>query len=330
MFKNLIVLGLLISSLPCFSQSATGSWYGRADVNLPTNASNYLTELIIKQKGDEVEGIFGYYFKDSYESFFIRGKYNPRTRVVEIKNIPILFYGADTRDGIECPMHFTGILVASQLTSTLKGSFHTDNKYRYTCPELTVHYTIDKDADQDSIIERGVVAERQFWKPIAADYIVSNRRAGDSVVSRTDNRPVVESGAVAQHINPRKEQDLVAKFSARKNMYSKDIEIDADSIRVSFYDNGEIDGDTISVFLNGKPIVSGQGLSARAFNIYIALDNTKEVNELSMFAENMGLYPPNTALMVITDGINRHELYLSSSLTQNATIRLVRKKPGKN
>ena len=38
--------------------------------------------------------------------------------------------------------------------------------------------------------------------------------------------------------------------------------------------------------------------------------------------ENLGLYPPNTALMVLTDGINRYEIYLSSSLVQNATVRL--------
>jgi putative heme iron utilization protein len=45
-----------------------------------------------------------------------------------------------------------------------------------------------------------------------------------------------------------------------------------------------------------------------------------------MFAENLGKYPPNTALMVITDGKNRYEIFMSSSLTENATIQLRRKK----
>lgn len=307
------------------SQSATGSWYGRADVNLASNNSNYLTELILKQKGNEVEGIFGYYFKDAYESFFIRGKYNPRTRVVEIKNIPILFYGAETRDGIECPMHFTGILMVSKLTSTLKGSFHTDNKYRYTCPELTVLYTIDRDADEDSILNRGVVEERVFWKPIRADYIVTNRPVRDSAMKTVSRVPEVRTDSSLVRLPARREQNLLKEFTSRKNLYSKDIEINSDSVRISFYDNGEIDGDTISVFLNGKPVVAGQELTSRAFSVYLALDPSKEINEVSMFAENVGKYPPNTALMVLTDGINRHEVYLSSSLTQNATIRLIRK-----
>ena len=97
-------------------------------------------------------------------------------------------------------------------------------------------------------------------------------------------------------------------------------------MRLSFYDNGDIDGDSISVFLNKIPILSKQELTSRALNIYLALDSTKPYNEISMLAENLGKYPPNTALMVVTDGINRYEVYLSSSLTQTASVRLKRKK----
>jgi hypothetical protein len=41
-----------------------------------------------------------------------------------------------------------------------------------------------------------------------------------------------------------------------------------------------------------------------------------------MFAENLGKYPPNTALMVISDGDKRYETFLSSDFKGNATIRL--------
>lgn len=323
MLKRLIALILIILPGILEAQTVTGSWYGRADVSHDTRADNYLTELILKQKGNEVEGIFGYYFKDSYESFFIRGKYNPQTRVVEIHNLSILFYGADTRDGFECPMHFTGILKVSRLSSSLTGSFITDRKYRYTCPELTVTFTLDREADQDSIISLGATAQRQFWKPIRADYIVSNtyeKQEGKKEV------PKVLFDSTEQVVSTRKAEELIKEFQARKNVVAKEIQIASDSIRLSFYDNGDIDGDTISVFLNNQPIVVSQGLTARALNVYIALDPDREVNEISMFADNLGTYPPNTALMIIYDGVNRHEIYLSSSLTQNAAIRLVRKK----
>ena len=46
-----------------------------------------------------------------------------------------------------------------------------------------------------------------------------------------------------------------------------------------------------------------------------------DVNELIMFAENLGSIPPNTALMVVTDGPNRYEVFMSSDLQKNASIR---------
>lgn len=323
MIKNTLVLVFLLVAVVTYGQSVTGSWYGRADVSHSNISDNYLTELILKQKGNEVEGIFGYYFKNSYESFFIRGKYNPTTRVVEINNLSILFYGADTREGFECPMNFSGVMMVSKLSSSLTGSFYTDKKYRYTCPELTVSFALDKEADQDSIINMGATAQRQFWKPIRADYIVTQQVPQQEA---TPSPPSILKDSAELVINTKKSEELVKAFNARKNIVSKEIAIESDSVRLSFYDNGDIDGDTISVFLNNRPIIAGQGLTARALNVYIALDSTKEVNEIAMFADNLGKFPPNTALMVIYDGIKRHEIYLSSSLSQNATIRLIRKK----
>ena len=68
-----------------------------------------------------------------------------------------------------------------------------------------------------------------------------------------------------------------------------------------------------------------QKLSTRSIHFDLHLDSTRQVNEVTMFADNLGSIPPNTALMVIDDGINRHEVRLSSSLDKNATIRIRRK-----
>jgi len=97
-------------------------------------------------------------------------------------------------------------------------------------------------------------------------------------------------------------------------------------LRLSFYDNGDIDGDSISVFLNKQLVLSHQGLTARAINMYMILDSTREINLIDMFAENLGTIPPNTALMIVSDGKNRFEVFMSSSLTQNAMVRIRKKK----
>ena len=52
----------------------------------------------------------------------------------------------------------------------------------------------------------------------------------------------------------------------------------------------------------------------------IALNKDKELNELIMYAENLGSIPPNTALMVIYDGKKRIELNIKSTEKTNGAV----------
>ncbi|MDQ6813034.1 MAG: hypothetical protein M3040_04795, partial [Bacteroidota bacterium] len=63
-------------------------------------------------------------------------------------------------------------------------------------------------------------------------------------------------------------------------------------------------------------------------NFAFALNNG--VNEIAMFAENLGRIPPNTALAVIYAGDQRFELNLTSTLSKNASIRFRRKVKNKD
>lgn len=329
MLKKTLLLLSLFAAHQVGAQTVTGAWFGRADVVGQGNQNNYLTEFILKQKGDEVEGIFGYYFKDSYQSFFVRGSYNKTTREVLIPNLSMFHFSSSTRGGIECPMSFYGKLMVSQAQSTLSGSFITEPKYKYTCPELRTSFTLDNEQDQESLLAN-VTTGRKLWQPQQEDVIVSNTITSDTTASK----PVAATAVVTPDslvLQPAKLEEavinkLVTKFESRKNIYMQDLEIESDSIRVSFYDNGDIDGDTVSVLLNKTPIIVKQELSSKAMTIYIVLDDKRPVSEIGMFAENLGKYPPNTALMVVTDGVHRYEMYLSSSLKQNALVRLRKKK----
>ena len=326
MLRIILVLFLLMASKLVISQSISGSWYGKADVVVDGTHNNYLTELVLKQKGDAVEGVFGYYFKDTYQSFFVHGTYDKETRAVKIKNLPMIFYQArSTQDAAECLMDFNGTFRVSQVKSSMNGSLSTIDRYKYTCPEMRVSFTMDvKTKNLDSMLSSSIVGKK-FWMPQREDAVV---KAGENTKpSETSSKataspaillPKISDSTIEQYT----ERNLIANFTRRKIVYTKDLEISSDSIRVSLYDNGEIDGDTVSVFLNGKPVMVHQELTARAINLYLTLDNSKDVNEISLFAENLGRIPPNTALMVVTDGITRFEVFLSSSFTQNATVRI--------
>ncbi len=69
-----------------------------------------------------------------------------------------------------------------------------------------------------------------------------------------------------------------------------------------------------------------QKLTHRSIHIDLVLDTARNNNEISMFAESLGLIPPNTALMRVHDGEKQYDIRLSSNMQKNATIRIKRKK----
>ena len=234
-----------------------------------------------------------------------------------------------TVNSIDCNVDFRGTIFVSKVKRTINGYFYHDGKYKYTCPDLRVRYVLDKeDKDQDSV--KKTMAAKKFWKPQPEDFVVSanntkQEEAAPVIVPPKDS-VAGKVAEVAPAINADDTKKIEESFAKRKSILSKELIVESDSVELNFYDNGDIDGDSISVFLNNRAVLTHRGLTAKAINLYMKLDSLKDVNEISMFAENLGKIPPNTALMVVTDGINRYEVYMSSSLTQNSAVRLRRKK----
>ena len=125
------------------------------------------------------------------------------------------------------------------------------------------------------------------------------------------------------HVNEMKLYDL---FKKRKATVIRNVEVESDVVRLSFYDNGIIDNDSISVFYNDKILFSHQKLSAAAFNIILTIDNNRETNEIAMFADNLGSIPPNTSLMKLSDGKVTYDIFMSSTFNSNAVVQIKRKK----
>ena len=106
----------------------------------------------------------------------------------------------------------------------------------------------------------------------------------------------------------------------RANPVIKRIETEAAEITLQLYDNGQIDGDTVSIYHNNKLVVSRAGLSVKPVLYRIIIDPEHPHHELIMVAENLGSIPPNTSLMILTAGTKRHEVFISSTEQKNAKI----------
>jgi len=110
----------------------------------------------------------------------------------------------------------------------------------------------------------------------------------------------------------------------------KEIKVDTGVIRLDFYDNAQIDGDIITVLLNSQPLASNQKLTAKPITLEIKVDLNNREQEVTMVAENLGDIPPNTALLIITAGTKKYQLYLTSTEKKNAQVRFIYEAPQKN
>ena len=110
----------------------------------------------------------------------------------------------------------------------------------------------------------------------------------------------------------------------------KEIKVDTGTIRLDFYDNAQVDGDIITVLLNNNPLASNQKLTSKPITLEIKVDLINKEQEITMVAENLGDIPPNTALLIITAGNKRYQLYLTSTEKKNAQVRFIYESPQKN
>jgi len=112
----------------------------------------------------------------------------------------------------------------------------------------------------------------------------------------------------------------------RKTEIIQNMFFSSDSLVLNLYDNGTVDGDTVTLVLNGKVIIEKKGLTENA--IKYVLHITPELGDslqLTMYAENLGTIPPNTGLLIIQDGDQRNEIRFEGDLQRSSAVILRRK-----
>jgi len=107
----------------------------------------------------------------------------------------------------------------------------------------------------------------------------------------------------------------------------REIKVDTGTLRLDFYDNGEIDGDSVSVTVNNAMVVSHQRLGTKPVSVDVKVSLDEPEQEVTMIGENLGTIPPNTALLIVTAGKKRYQLFLASNGKKNAQVRFVYERP---
>ncbi|MEN9570278.1 MAG: hypothetical protein RL172_1509 [Bacteroidota bacterium] len=117
-----------------------------------------------------------------------------------------------------------------------------------------------------------------------------------------------------------------AELDKRVTRADQDFYFESDSLLLTLYDNGEVDGDTVTVIMNGNIVFSKAGLSTRPHTKTVYITPNMDSVKLVMYAESLGEIPPNTGLLIVNDGEKRYDVRFSADLKTNAAIILRRKK----
>lgn len=233
-------------------------------------------------------------------------------------------------------------VAGTRITGT---AYHFSDSLNYIKENFEGNY--NRDSNQVIIKEIGIVTFkiREDCVPCIKTYTLTYHRGGGNVVTEEqlrgswatpsgkaiDGKTICEPGTIVltrfEKSSFKPELKLPPSLTKRKAELVKEIKVDTGSIKIDFYDNGQIDGDTISVYVNNMPVVSNRMLKTQPISVSIKIDNIRTMQEVIMVGENLGSIPPNTALMIVTAGDKRYQLYLTSDEQKNAMVRFLYEKP---
>ncbi|WP_461789067.1 hypothetical protein [Pedobacter sp.] len=111
-------------------------------------------------------------------------------------------------------------------------------------------------------------------------------------------------------------------FMGRNVQVQGTVEVGNKKVDVLIWDSGQIDGDIVSLYVNGKEIIANYTLTASKKRLPVTLDN-KGYNYILLYAHNEGSLPPNTCAVSLDDGAGEKNLVLSADLKTNGAYNIV-------
>lgn len=293
--KFAFTLSLLLVFFTAQTQTVAGLWRGRFTSNNALQlAGNYKYELLIFQDGDKLSGF-------SYSTLLDGNFY----AVCEIKGTL-----------------FEGYMVITETKTVYENPPGDNNNFQTHILFLNAD---GKEATGD-------------WKQATKRMTQLFQEEGKTFLKREEDptksgllKILEQKNAVVIAPSPTKEQKVETtinkdslKLATRPLNILQTINIISDSVSIELYDDGLIDGDSVSVFSNNNVLLNKIALSDKGFKQTIAVP--KDTNELilSLFAENQGTIPPNTGVLIVRTTDKRYEIRFTSDTKQSAAVRIKR------
>jgi hypothetical protein len=340
----------LVAFFLCFSaiaQPVTGVWKGKID--------RKNVELKLIKNGDSLTGTSYYYESPkSFRRYSIKGYFDERDnsvvwwddQLIEEKNSSKLFLAKrpapyHSSADFNCPggtkMYLDGSATLKDTNGQGGGPVNLQKFLNHLFNDewdfVIENYTVGAN-DPELIDSIGRIA---FARPVPVVPAITKEAPQKTTtaakVEPSAKRVLIPGPTTGPVVKPKpvlKEPVVIVpldnqqKFATRTKQLMQEIPVSGDSIELRFYDNAEIDGDSIAIFLNNKMLYEHVRLTDRPYTIKLAVADLDASNELVMVAENLGSIPPNTSLMIALINGKRYETRLESTEQSSAVIHFIK------
>jgi len=315
--KPLLILltGLIISLASPAQNNIVGTWAGKfSGANTDLGQPRLVVE-IYNFKDSLFNGITHLYYQgNKYEHYKMIGWFSKKDSIIIFKEVATI--AVDLGIYGNCLGVYTMVLSRQGNKLLQYGNWVPNIPFCTDTAATWLYKEIEEVKKSPPVVKKNVPVKPPVEKPL------TGKKVTPIIVPSTPG-PVVVKKEPAIKTAP---SVLPPKISQRETDVQSLLEIDLaekDSIKVEVYDNGDIDGDSVSVYEEEAVRVNKKMITAKPITFYVSLNkNVHPIVHLRMVAESLGSIPPCTALMIVTTKTKRYEVRLSSNFSKNATVEL--------
>jgi hypothetical protein len=336
--KRLAIIFCLFFPINLLAQDITGLWKGT--LHNDTTGKTLKYEIAISEEKGKLSGYTNTFFiiddKEYQGVKKVKIRRDDGKIIVQSVDLIANNYPTPPAKGVQQIDMLT--LEVQDSNMVLSGPFTTTRTREYRSLTGTIKVQRKADFRQSALIphleELGLLDDLSFVpkkpkeEPVKETEAVALVKKEKPFKEKKIKEKKQEEVPVQEPVKPAEPVVIVpaADMAKRSVETIQSVYYKSDSLELTLYDNGEVDGDTVSVLMNGQVIIPMQGLSTRAYRKTIYTKDAPDSIQLVMYAETLGSIPPNTGLLVVHDGENIYEIRFSGDYQKSAAIVFKRRK----
>ncbi len=315
--RKLFIIPLFFFSISLLAQNLTGTWRGVYYGNKNANTRTYYYRFYLQEKSDSIFGL-GEALMEDFDIETMDDEFSRAVYKFTVKGKP-----PDPNDSL---MELYTHAIVEKNIYLIPNETAPPYLLRFDCTitqsedSFAHDISFSSKPDFDSLVGAFNIKKISDDLPVNLDeYFYASHREKINLIALLKQK--------LRKKEPAKDKTSAvyrSKVDERANDVQKILEIKSNHVQIDLYDNGIIDNDTVTVYLDNVIIADSKRLSDKPIHLELNLDQEKDY-EIKLYANNLGDIPPNTALAIIKAEGVRYYLSLTGTLEKNAVLILRRK-----